>query len=167
MTMRFLSAAAPTWLLTVVAAIIAVYPPLSAWKVFAVISIGLLASWQTVATYFRERAGSVRKRALVLSAEILDFLDERKLERPPRPSPERWQADVQARLVHSDRTRAIYSKKFGSRVVAMRVELATHNLTDDTLESYYQHPVNPHVMEIVAQRIAALALRLPGKEVSA
>ena len=61
---------------------------------------------------------------------------------------------------YSTQTMALYSRRFGARVIAMRNELAVEGFRDDELDGSYKHPTNPIGIRIVAESLGALAHQL-------
>ncbi len=108
-------------------------------------------------------AASLKHRALALSDEILRFLVNRQAHEPPLlvEATPAVRFDTAALVRYSGETRARYSQQFASKVIAARDELARQGLTDPELDSFYQDPTNPIGIRIVAERLGALAERLP------
>jgi hypothetical protein len=103
---------------------------------------------------------SLKQRALRLSNEVLRFLVERQANEVPLPRAETWDRDTQAMIGYMQQTMALYSERFGARVIAIRNELATEGLRDQELDRFYEHPTNPIGIRIVGERIGALAQQL-------
>jgi len=108
---------------------------------------------------------SLKRRGLTLSDEILRFLLDRQRDAVPLPRMGTWEQDAGAMIAYSEGTMALYSQRFGARVIAMRNELADAGLTDPELDQFYEHPTNPIGIRIVAERLGALAERLNGKSI--
>jgi hypothetical protein len=103
---------------------------------------------------------SLKRRALQLSADILQFISERNHNEPPLPGPATWKEDTDRLIRYSRETMDLYSQQFGARVIATRNELAGRGLNDAELDRFYEHPTNPIGVRIVGERIGALAIRL-------
>jgi len=104
---------------------------------------------------------SLKHKAISLSDDILRFLVVRQAGEPPLPRPATWHEDADAMTRYSGETRNVYSQKFGSKVIATYNMLSDAGLRDSELDRFYEHPTNPIGMRIVAERIGALAERLP------
>jgi hypothetical protein len=104
---------------------------------------------------------SLKERAIHLSADILSFLTQRLASEPPLPRRETWEQDMQMEANYFKQTMAIYSQTFGAKVIAIHNELASKGITDRELDSSYENPINPNGIRTVAERIGALAERLP------
>lgn len=104
---------------------------------------------------------ALKQRAIRLSNEILEFVADRERSNPPLPRIETWERDVDISTRFSIETMSQFSTKFGARLIATRNELAEQGLTDRELDSLYTHPTNPIGIRIVAERLGALAEKLP------
>jgi hypothetical protein len=102
----------------------------------------------------------LKRKATILSAEILHFLTDRQANEPSLPRPETWKQDTQAMISYMQQTLALYSETFGSRVIAVHDEFARQGLRDGQLDSDYGHPTNPIGIRIVGERIGTLAEKL-------
>ncbi len=102
----------------------------------------------------------LKRRAEILSADILTFLLERQLHEPPLPRPPTWQVDTDKMLKYFGETMALYTQKFGARVRAIHDEFARNGLHDDNLDGFYENPTNPIGVRYVGEAIGALAQRL-------
>ena len=54
-----------------------------------------------------------------------------------------------------------YNTRFGARVISIWQKLEERGLIDKQLDEHYEHPRNPIDITIVAQRLGALAEKLP------
>jgi hypothetical protein len=63
---------------------------------------------------------------------------------------------------YDEETLRSYLDVFQSRVTEMHDELRKRELSDTKLEAEYPNPVNTYSIRTVAERIAALAKKLPG-----
>ena len=109
----------------------------------------------------RRKGDDLKTRAALLSAQILRFIADRERESPSLPRRETWSRDVDVMIRYSQETLALYSQRFGARVIALRNELAERGFADQQLDRFYEHPTNPIGMRIVGDRIGALAETLP------
>src|SRR2546422_3519340 len=100
---------------------------------------------------------SLKRRALILADEILRWLLRNESRQQIVPRPAMWHSDTEAMLAQFREMMGEYSRLFGSRVIAMRNELATRGLQDPELELFYEHPTNPLGIRAVGERLGALA----------
>ena len=134
------------------------------WTV-VLIGLGLVALANGAPVIAAGRRWTLKGRARALSKEILAFLAEREANAPPMPSrPETWHQDTQAMVGHMNETGILGSQKFGSRMLAMHHELVVKGLRDPQLDRFIDASVaslNAVVIQIAAERLGALAERLP------
>lgn len=122
----------------------------------------------------REQRRELKQRAQTLSKDLLEFAAERKRNDPsyeirdslPVNASEeqrhgQWQRDAERGLRYSMETNSQYDIKFGGKVLVVRNELAELGLRDKELDELWENPTNYFGMTIVANRISALAERLP------
>jgi hypothetical protein len=107
---------------------------------------------------------SLKRRALDLSDEILQFLVNRQI------SPGYGQGGfgeggfggtATEDESYQKETVTMFSSAFQGRVTAIRDALAKQGLTDSRLDTEYANPVNAYSIRTIAERIGALAERLP------
>jgi hypothetical protein len=99
----------------------------------------------------------LRRNAVEVSKDVLDFLAQRDAEKPGSPSPDTWQRDVEEEARYSRETLALYSLRYAANLVAVCDALAEMGLVDKELETPDQHLANPLGIRMVAERIGALA----------
>jgi len=99
----------------------------------------------------------LKRRASVLSAEILQFLTQRQSGEPPLPRPDTWDKDVSAEIQYMGQTMALYTQRFASSVIAIHDELAKSGFKDNELDRSYEHPTNPLGVQAVGEHLGALA----------
>ena len=104
---------------------------------------------------------SLKHRSLALADDILRFLVVRQAGDPPLPRPETFEADRDAMVNYFQETMALFSQRFGSKVIAIRNQLAKAGFTDPELDRLYDSPTNPLGIRAVGERIGALAEQLP------
>jgi hypothetical protein len=107
---------------------------------------------------------SLKGRALDLSDEILQFLVTRQI------TPGYGQGgfgegpfggtDTNAEA-YQNQTVAMFAGTFQSRVISIRDALAKQGLKDSQLDSEYKSPTNAFSIRTIAERIGALAEKLP------
>jgi hypothetical protein len=109
-------------------------------------------------------ADSLKRRALDLSNEMLQFLVSREI--PPgygqggygegpfggKPSDTKQ---------YDKETLGDYFKVFEPRVSDIREEFKKRGITDERLEAEYPNPVNTYSVRAIAERIGTMAKRLP------
>jgi hypothetical protein len=99
-------------------------------------------------------------RTVELSGDILNFLRQRRLTAPPHPSPATWEHDVDAVLGYEQETSMLFDAEFGLQVRRIRDSMSLRGLRDRDLDAFYQRPTNAFEINIVAEKLAALARRL-------
>lgn len=109
----------------------------------------------------QKHSDDLKLEASYLAVQILEFLAERHQNEPPPLQPLTWFEDVESHMRYLRETMTSFSEKFGPKVVVMRNRLATQVAADKVLDLYYDHPVNPTEIRVTAERIGALAQRLP------
>ena len=98
--------------------------------------------------------------AVELSGDIVNFLNRRSHDAPPRPSPATWDRDVEAVLQFEEATSVEFAAAFGARVRRTRDLLALEGLRDADLDAFYRRPANAFQIDVVARKLLALARRL-------
>jgi len=98
--------------------------------------------------------------AVELSGDIVNFLNRRSHDAPPRPSPATWDRDVEAVLQFEQATSVEFEAAFGARVRRTRDLLALEGLRDADLDAFYRRPANAFQIDVVARKLLALARRL-------
>jgi hypothetical protein len=107
---------------------------------------------------------SLKKRALDLSDELLQFLVNRQIA--PRYGQGGFGeggfggTDTEAEA-YQKQTVEMYAGAFQTRVIAMRDAFAKHGLKDIQLDSEYKSPANAYSIRTIAERIGAVAEKLP------
>jgi hypothetical protein len=114
-------------------------------------------------TLSTEKSGrpSLKAKASLLSSQILRFLSDRTKSEPSSPRPEYWNEDTEKIIEYFSETVNLFPLQFGARVIAIRNEFVEQDLQNKELDKFYEHPTNLIGMRIVAERIGALAERLP------
>jgi hypothetical protein len=103
---------------------------------------------------------ALRLEALQLSGDIVNFLRQRARTAPPHPAPATWDRDVAAVLQHDAEDVELFDRLFGLQVRRTRQLFDLEGLTDRDFDAFYRHPANAFQIDIIAQRLAALARRL-------
>lgn len=104
---------------------------------------------------------NLKRSALRLSADILNFLVERDAKTPPYPqNSNTWQQDSQRIVTYNTETDDLFSKMFGAKVLNVHSQFEKHGLKDPQLDRFYQYPTNTIGMRTAGERIGALALQL-------
>jgi len=103
---------------------------------------------------------ALRLEATELSGDIVNFLRQRALSAPPHPAPATWDRDVAAVLRYEEQDIELFDQMFGPQVRRTRQLFDLEGLTDRDLDAFYRHPANAFQMNIIAQKLAALARRL-------
>jgi hypothetical protein len=103
---------------------------------------------------------ALRLQAIQLSGDLVNFLRQRALGAPPHPAPATWDRDVAAVLQHDAEDVELFDGIFGPQVRRTRQLFDLEGLTDRDLDAFYRHPANAFQMNIIAQKLAALARRL-------
>jgi len=106
---------------------------------------------------------SVKRRALDLSNEILQFLVSREIQ------PGYGQGGygkvpyggISKDDAYQNETLKIFNASFGKRVVDIHDALQRERLTDPELDTEYKSPLNSYSIRSIAERIGSLAERLP------
>ena len=106
-------------------------------------------------------SADLKRHVLKVSNDILAFLDEWNRNEPPSPTPETWNAAIEAGMQYSRRRMDAYSSQFSSTVLHLRHELAKRGLYDRELDSFADFPTNPIGVRFVGQHLGALARQLP------
>lgn len=139
-------------------------PPLLAEKVGGEMADAIKRLNHTIAKMKPEKV-SLKTRAKYLSDEILQFTDERRSHEPEfnieAKSDEQIQAAMNQRSKYDQITKSLFSRRFASRIIEIRNELAAAGAVDEELDRHYEYSTNYIVMRIIAVRIGVLAERLP------
>jgi hypothetical protein len=111
---------------------------------------------------------SLKRRALALSHEILQFLLDREqtapyapMRRPSHADTAVFQLDPATIVAYMNQTVSQFSQQFLAQVKDVREELARHGKTDAALDRYLASLVNPLTIRLAAERLGALAGELP------
>jgi len=99
-------------------------------------------------------------RSLELAGDLENFLRERRRAAPPHPQPATWDRDVDAVLRYEEDTSLLFEAEFGPQVRTARDQLWQRRLIDRDLDVFYRHPANAFEIDVIAQKLAALARRL-------
>jgi hypothetical protein len=99
-------------------------------------------------------------RTVELSGDVLNFLRQRRLTAPQHPSPASWERDVDAVLGYEEETATLFDAQFGLQVRRIRDLMALRGLRDRDLDAFYRRPTNAFEINVVAEKLAALAHRL-------
>jgi hypothetical protein len=108
----------------------------------------------------REQKADLELRIVEIAGDIVNFLRERGRTAPPHPSPATWQRDVDALLRYEAETSSLYERRFGPQVRKTRDILALERLTDRDLDAFYRRPANAFQINVIAEKLIALARRL-------
>jgi hypothetical protein len=103
---------------------------------------------------------ALRLQATELSGAIVNFLRQRALSAPQHPAPATWDRDVAAVLHHEAEDVELFDQMFGPQVRRTRQLFDLEGLTDRDLDAFYRHPANAFQINVIAQKLAALARRL-------
>jgi hypothetical protein len=106
----------------------------------------------------------LKTRASLLATEILRFTAERYGAEPSAPirqTLEEFELNSKKMNEFSNETMTLYSMQFASRVIAIHDEFADNGLNDNELNKFYKYPAGLIGMEVIAEHIGALALKLP------
>lgn len=102
---------------------------------------------------------SLKKRALLLSTEILQFVASRsRTEGPINQST--WNEDMKEFQRYNQETMNIYSVKFASKAISICSELAAKDLTDQFFQTLCNNPVHINGIKMVGEQMGAYANRL-------
>jgi hypothetical protein len=113
------------------------------------------------AAYLVERqTQQIRLNAIQLSANLVNFLRDRRREVPPAPSAATWDADERAIIRFEAETVRLFDAKFARDVRSSRDLLALRGLRDRDLDTFYRRPANEFQIQTIAIRLSALARRL-------
>jgi len=112
-------------------------------------------------TYLFERqTEQIRLNAMQLSANLVNFLRDRRREAPPPPAAATWDADERAIIGFEDETARLFEVKFSRDVRSSRDLLALRGLRDRDLDTFYRHPANQFQIQTIALKLSALSRRL-------
>ena len=144
------------------------HPKLSTIAVFIIFGTFFALLWFAIGKSYEKslfesqtkQKEDLKVRAKNLSKEILEFIADRERSGFRLPRKETWDLDTELMIREHTETMSQYSTKFGSRVIAVRDELAKNGLKDKELDSFYEHPTNAIGIRIVGERIGALAEKL-------
>ena len=100
---------------------------------------------------------TLKMKAISLSEQVFQFLNDRESESPPSPTLETWLEDLKKITEFHHETMNQYSLEFASKVKEIRNQLADIGLRDNELDSIYKSSTNPIGIRRVAERIGALA----------
>ncbi len=103
---------------------------------------------------------ALRLQATQLSGDIVNFLRQRALSAPRHPAPATWDRDVAAVLQYEAEDVELFDQMFGPQVRRTRQVFDLEGLTERDLDTFYRHPANAFQINIIAQKLAALARRL-------
>ncbi len=103
---------------------------------------------------------ALRLQATQLSGDIVNFLRQRALSAPRHPAPAHWDRDVAAVLQYEAEDVQLFERMFGPQVRRTRQLFDLEGLTDRDLDAFYRYPANAFQMNVIAQKLAALAGRL-------
>jgi hypothetical protein len=108
-------------------------------------------------------ASSIKKRALDLSNEILQFLVSREVHPGFGQGSygEEPYGGVATDATFQQDTVKIFNASFGKRVSDIHDALKGEGLTDSTLDAEYKSPLNSYSIRSIAEKIGSLAERLP------
>ena len=110
------------------------------------------------------KPSDLKRRALLLSNSILEFLAERQARDPfsfqnLKTTWDKlkfgWDTAVFAK--YDQQTVMIYTERFSTQVNTVHDELAEQGLRDGQLDLYYKNPISTVAVRIIAERIGALA----------
>lgn len=103
---------------------------------------------------------NLKSEALTLSYDILIFLTQRETGASLSFFKVRyWLAapDIKYQMQYEEQTMAMFSERFGARVVQIHDAFANLGFRDDGLDRVYNHPTNLYEVRVIAQRIGGLA----------
>ena len=103
---------------------------------------------------------ALRLQATELSGDIVNFLRQRALSAPRHPAPATWDRDVAAVLQYEAEDVELFDRMFGPQVRRTRQLFDLEGVADRDLDAFYRHPANAFQINIIAQKLAALARRL-------
>lgn len=139
---------------------------LAAFVMCAAIAIGWYASVQ----WLHERQfdylvaaqnANLKLTAAELSASIFAFVAEHARHAPHPPRPATWNQDEAAFFIYETAMVEEFERQFGKPTRVTHDVLRQIGLRDRDLDAFYAHPANAFQMRIVAQKLHALAARIP------
>ena len=168
---RYLTLAAIVASATVLTAIVAARRPLERpQRLLMVVLLGAIWSgWQAGRLSIHEaqfnalvhrQKTELEQRIVALAGEIGDFVRERARTAPPPPVRDTWERDVTALLRYDDETSVLFDEKFGAQVRKVHDLLALEGIRDRDFEVFYRHPANAFQINVVAQKLLAMAQRI-------
>ncbi len=98
----------------------------------------------------------LKEETIILYTDIMQFLKERSINGPSIDF-NNWDESTNNMMKYSTETKGLYQEKFGARVVMIREEYLKRGIKSERLNAYYEHPVNPLVIEEIAYGLAELA----------
>jgi hypothetical protein len=127
------------------------------------LAIDLGSAWRwSAASAAGARAARCALQATQLSGDIVNFLRQRAVSAPRHPAPATWDRDVAAVLQYEAEDVELFDRMFGPQVRRTRQLFDLEGLTERDLDAFYRHPANAFQMNIIAQKLAALARRDSG-----
>jgi 4-amino-4-deoxy-L-arabinose transferase-like glycosyltransferase len=113
------------------------------------------------ATFLVERqTQQIRLNAMQLSANLVNFLRDRRKEVPPPPAAATWDADERRIIRFEAETVRLYEAKFAREVRSSRDLLAIRGLRDRDLDTFYRRPANEFQIQTIAIKLSTLGRRL-------
>jgi hypothetical protein len=168
---RYLTLGAILASATVLTAIVAARKPLERpQRLLMVVLLGAIWSgWQAGRVSIHEaqfnalvhrQKTELEQGTLALAGDIGDFVRARGRTAPPPPVRATWERDVLALLRYDDETSALFEEKFGAQVRKVHDLLALEGIRDRDFDVFYRHPANAFQINVVAQKLIAMAQRL-------
>jgi len=168
---RYLTLAAILASATVLTAIVAARKPLERpQRLLMVVLLGAIWSgWQAGRLSIHEaqfnalvhrQKTELEERAVALAGDIGDFVRERGRTAPPPPVKATWEHDVAALLRYDDETSTLFEAMFGAQVRKVHDLLTLEGIRDRDFDAFYRHPANAFQINVVAQKLRAMAQRL-------